>query len=148
MANQYSKVWDEELILEHVKVICEEMFENRQPVPTRSEWDKNKIGPSRRTIEKYTNMTFSEVLETLGYAITNKKPKRYSDLELVTLLRKYFDEYNKKPTSQDFKLNKNYPDPINYQRRFGSWSKALELAGYSKDNKKYDENVDILRFDS
>ncbi|WP_336046155.1 homing endonuclease associated repeat-containing protein [Solibacillus ferritrahens] len=148
MANQYSKVWDKELILNRVKIICEDIMENGQPVPTRSQWDKNNIVPSRRTIEKYSNMTFSEVLEILGYEVANKKPKRYSDLELVSLLREYFDEYNKKPTSKHFKLNENYPDPINYQRRFNSWSKALELAGFSKDDKKYDENVDISNFDS
>lgn len=61
-----------------------------------------------------------------------KKPqrqKKYSDYELLEYLRSFDREEGKTPTAEYFNNNPSYPNFNTYVKRFGSWNKALQMAG-------------------
>lgn len=83
--------------------------------------------------------------------------RSYTEEELLSYLRQFYEEYGRLPMGEDFINNSEYPGLNTYIRRFGSWNKALEKAFDIKrdyhnrgDCKKYTEE-DILnelrRFD-
>lgn len=55
----------------------------------------------------------------------------YSDLELKSDLQRFYKENNKIPVAQDMKVNKGYISYYHYIKRYGSFSTALEIAGFS-----------------
>ncbi len=67
--------------------------------------------------------------------IDNKSEKRgkwetYTDNELLSFIKNYYDENKKVPSVRDFKIvNKEYPNHGTYYLRFGSWNNAIKLAG-------------------
>lgn len=56
-----------------------------------------------------------------------KKIKQYTDEELLNYPRKYYEKYGRVPTGIDFDNHREYPNRKTYDRRFGSWQKALKL---------------------
>src|SRR3972149_6251004 len=42
---------------------------------------------------------------------------------------RFFKENGRSPTWEDFSNNRKYPSFKTYQRHFGSWNKALKMAG-------------------
>tara|TARA_Y100000034_G_C6889035_1_gene408696 strand:- start:202 stop:1137 length:936 start_codon:yes stop_codon:yes gene_type:complete len=54
---------------------------------------------------------------------------RYSDKELLRLLRKKAKELGKSPKGSELNKDKNYPDRTTYDDHFKSLNNALELAG-------------------
>ena len=55
---------------------------------------------------------------------SKSESKHYTNEELIQILKDYPN-----PTSDKFKLDSSVPDPSTYARHFGSWVKAMELAG-------------------
>ena len=55
----------------------------------------------------------------------------YSDSYLLNILKRYKEENDRTPTQDDFSKTKNtkYPSYMTYVKRFGTWNKALEMAG-------------------
>ncbi len=139
-------MWSRESIQAAVKNHIQELGR----IPKSKEWDELKLQPSRATIKKHFNMNFNEFLTFLGYIPHNPSPNRYTDDELIQWLQRFYEEFHTKPTADGFRNVKQlgFPDPINYQRRFGSWDNALIAAGYSS-NKLYDADFlksEIRRF--
>lgn len=52
-----------------------------------------------------------------------------SDEQLLQLLKTYYKEHNKTPSTREFDSDSKYPNTVTYKRHFGSWNNALELAG-------------------
>lgn len=53
----------------------------------------------------------------------------YTDIELLNALVDYYKEHGVAPSSKNF----GPPSPVTYWKRYGSWSKALRIAGVVKD---------------
>ncbi len=66
--------------------------------------------------------------------VGDRKIKKYTETQLISLLKQYHNEYNKVPSSIDFSKNPNYPSPETYRNHFRSWINALKLAGFDVDN--------------
>lgn len=64
-----------------------------------------------------------------------RKWKMYPDEELLNELRLFEMEYGRIPIEKDFTNNPEYPSFVTYQKRFGSWNKALEKAFDIKRDK-------------
>lgn len=72
--------------------------------------------------------------------------------ELIALLKMYYVEFNKVPTTRDLKSNKDYPHPETYRKVFGSHKEALIVSGLYDlkedkslfDRKEYTKD-DIIR---
>lgn len=59
----------------------------------------------------------------------NKRRRYYTDEQLLNYLIQFYKKYGRPPTMEDFKNNSEYPNPITYQKRFGSWTNALKMVG-------------------
>lgn len=55
--------------------------------------------------------------------------QKYSNEYLIEILKGYARSIGKTPTYNIFEKDKNVPSATLYKKRFGSWNKALELAG-------------------
>lgn len=67
-------------------------------------------------------------LKTVGKGEGPRRPT-YSDDELVALLRERAAEVDGSLTKDDMNRAEDYPSASTYARRFGSWTKAKEVAG-------------------
>lgn len=138
--------WSPETIVKAVKVQIEKLGR----VPASGEWDRLKLKPTRGVIRKHFGLGFNDFLKLLGYTPQHKSPVDYTDEELLSWLHRYYEEFGQAPTADGFRRNKHRgsPDPINYQRRFGSWEQALKVAGFDS-NRQYSEEflkAELLRF--
>ena len=73
--------------------------------------------------------------------------RRYTDDELVTIMKDLGRELGRKPRLEDLRARSDLPDPCTYQERFGTWSRALERAGFGQGPRRYtkDELIERLR---
>ena len=55
--------------------------------------------------------------------------RRYDDEFLLNELKRFYNIYGRSPTYNDFVTNKNFPCTNAYQKHFGTWNNALQLAG-------------------
>lgn len=58
-----------------------------------------------------------------------KSHERYKNEELLDFLRKFDKDNGRSPVQLDFECIPGYPSSMTYRNRFGSWNKALKLAG-------------------
>lgn len=54
--------------------------------------------------------------------------RKLSDEYLIDMLLKFHTENGRTPTNHDFDKDVSYPSSAVYQKRFGSWNKALKIA--------------------
>ncbi len=76
--------------------------------------------------------------------------KKLSDGEMLELLRKKAEQLGHAPTADSLTGDLNMPNPSAYEKRFGSWSNALRVAGlksryYSSKNLSDEELLKLLR---
>lgn len=75
--------------------------------------------------------SWNKALEMVG--LYDKKEKRisvsYADKELLDYLKQFYEENGRTPMQDEFARNPKYPSWSTYVHRFGSWNKALEMAG-------------------
>lgn len=64
------------------------------------------------------------------------KKEKYTNEILINYLIKFYEKNKRVPVEIDFVGNPEYPGNSIYWRRFGSWSKALKLAGLDINTKK------------
>lgn len=64
-------------------------------------------------------------------SILNNKgnPLKYTNEQLIKILQDEAKKFGFSPSSRMFENNKNLPDPYTYRSRFGSWNKAVIVAG-------------------
>lgn len=83
--------------------------------------------------------------ELKGLEEEKYKRKKYTYEELSSYLRQFYEEYGRIPSARDFKNNPEYPDYHTYQKRFGSWNKALEKTfGLKRDKHKTYTEEELL----
>lgn len=65
-----------------------------------------------------------------SFTVTKANPY-YTEEKLISYLRKFYIKNKRKPVSRDFKgfQSNDYPSSVTIFRRFGSWRKALSMAG-------------------
>ena len=79
--------------------------------------------------------TYSQALRNVG--LPAARNVRLTDEELLTIIRETGQRLGRPPRVVDI------PQASTIQRRFGSWNKALELAGYEVWQKTHDSKLDI-----
>lgn len=71
--------------------------------------------------------------------------KKYTENQLLEFLRKFEIEKGRVPVERDFMNNHKYPSSWIYYDRFGTWNKALEMAGLDDNEFLYKES-ELLNF--
>lgn len=93
--------------------------------PSAKEYRISKLKPSVTTINSlfgsWNNALKASNLEIYSNTVT--------DEYLIERLLHFRNKYNRTPVQRDFEKNTEYPSSATYQRRFGSWKKALITAG-------------------
>ncbi|MDP6626755.1 MAG: hypothetical protein QGG50_02550 [Methanopyri archaeon] len=111
--------------------------------PTPKDLERTKDLPSTLTYQKRFG-SWSNALRAAGF-----RPRRshYTDDELLDDLHRLAGELGRVPTSEDLRGRKGYPNTGTYQARFGSWSGALERAGFASVVRYTDDDlIDALRY--
>lgn len=116
--NWYS---DEELI-EEIKKASQDLGR----VPNSKDFEKRK--PNASTI-RIRFGSWENALKEAGLKKDRQKVKDYTREELIKSLQKYYNEFNKVPTTRDLKNNSDYPTCETFRNHFGSHKNALIEAG-------------------
>lgn len=129
-AEQETTQWTKESIAEAVtKEVTEYMGKNGRIIQS-GEWDLLRKRPSRGAIRTIMECGFNELLIQLGFTPSKPSPFRYTDEELLGYIKQHYADTAEQATVEIFREHDDlYPDPINYQRRFGSWDNAMIQAG-------------------
>ncbi|WP_287583663.1 homing endonuclease associated repeat-containing protein [Candidatus Borrarchaeum sp.] len=116
-------------------------------IPTKDEFLKLRSEldlPSFNTFVKYYG-SYNKLIESLGFeSITKRRGKQgYTKEEMdhkAFTLKKYIEETNKVPTSEEFsnlRLKLDLPSVNTLVRHFGSYNKFIEFLGYNPKVKRY-----------
>jgi hypothetical protein len=99
--------------------------------PTARDCEADGMMPS---IARYKSTfgSWNKAKEAAGLVILKKRVIR-TDTQLINELAKLAKDLNRTPTTRELEPN-NLANLGVYTKRFGSWDKALELAGLNKDN--------------
>lgn len=71
-------------------------------------------------------------LEEEPYVVIRKRPRKYTDYQLLEYLKLFHKKNGRSPVCTDFE-NSEYPDSDTYRKYFGSWNKALRMVGLDID---------------
>ncbi|MBR3414501.1 DEAD/DEAH box helicase family protein [Candidatus Saccharibacteria bacterium] len=93
--------------------------------PTKKDVDSDNGMPSSDT---YANR-FGSWNKALEAARLSPSQYRRTDKELIDLLKAKAESLGRTPMKNDIRLDSNMPNVSIYARRFGSWKKALRMAG-------------------
>lgn len=111
-----------------------DFYEKNGRVPVASDFKNNPEYPNVDTYRKRFG-SWSKALILVGMDIYKKvrRNKIYTDDELLNYLKDFYEENGRIPVKNDFENNPGYPGFSTYQKRFGSWNKALKLVGLDVD---------------
>jgi hypothetical protein len=104
-------------------------------------------GPYSALVYQERFGSWSAALEAAGYENTNPK-QLWSDEEILSGIRELADDLGRPPTSKEMN-ERGVVSAVTVWKRFGSWTDALELAGFDVDEQRYtyteDELLDAIR---
>lgn len=122
------QLWTKEKVLDLIK----KTYDNEKRILTRSEFCNNYNHPSENIIYKLFGSWNNALIEA---ELWDKRDfSRYTDEDLLGYLVRFYEENGRPPTIRDFTNNRKYPGFAIYQKRFGSWQKALKLVGLDTDS--------------
>lgn len=146
--NRKNKRYSDAELIEEIKKAHVEL--GRVP----SDSDFRKRIPNSSTFRNRFG-SWNSTLEIAGLKKLKFKQSGYTRDELISHLRRYYEEFNKVPTTRELKENKTYPSSSTYENVFGNWKNALVEAGlYDKrkdknlfDRKEYskDDVIELVR---
>lgn len=129
---------DEEL-LEYLRLFNKE--KGRTP-KTRDFYDNIKYPSSEVYRKRFGSWNKALVLAKLQVI----RPTNISDEELLESLIHFSEENGRSPKKAEFNNNSRYPNYSMYQRRFGSWSNSLRVAGLRINNCLDTTDDELLEF--
>lgn len=134
MAQKYT---DEQLI-----TMLQEFAEDLGRTPSVSDINDCDTMPSRSTYRTRFG-TWNKALEVAS--LQPNEVYSYSRYELLEAIIEVGDELDRRPTREEFHEQTGIAESP-FRREFGSWSNALEEAGFSKNRRHTDaELIDALR---
>lgn len=114
--------------------------------PTMKEIDEDKNMPSSITYYKRFGKPWNQILKDLGIS-SREFHQDYSSETMIELLKNKTIQLGHNPTIKEVNADKSMPSPMSYIDRFGSWGRALELAGLTPKGKKYSDKelLDMMK---
>ena len=119
------KRYTKEQLMHFLKKLSKEL----KKTPTIKDMNKKKKYPSASTYMKRFK-TWNNALKKADLKINTRK--QYSKDELVESLQLLAKDLGKMPKSSDLKKKKWAASYSTYRKYFGSWKKALKVAGLNK----------------
>jgi len=116
--------WTDEELLQQIHAVVGKFGR----VPSYSEWQEHHSPPCHMTYwERFGG--FTHAVEEAGYTPRSKQPK-YSEEELLEWIDAFVEEFGVVPSTGDIDACPG-PSQTAYMTRFGSWTNAVEAAGYT-----------------
>lgn len=112
-----------EELLEHLVSFSEELGKS----PTTEDLRETENRPSVTTYVRRFG-SWNEAKRKAGLEIY-EVPEKYSDEDLLDSIKALEQELGKSPSQEDIAQSDEYPDPMTYKTRFGTWNEAKRLAG-------------------
>ncbi|MBR5621073.1 hypothetical protein IKW75_01140 [Candidatus Saccharibacteria bacterium] len=120
-----SKHLSDEELLELLRKKAEELGH----APTADHLKKNPTMPESTVyIERFGS--WNNALKAAGLKSRYCRCKDLSDEEMLDLLREKVNKIGYIPTKNSLTGDIDIPNPASYAKRFGSWTRALNLAGF------------------
>lgn len=119
--------WTKESIIESIKQFYTTY--NRRPVA--NDFRGNSNYPSCSLVQK-TFGSWNKGLEEAGLDLYNSKI--WDAESILNCIKLFYDENGRSPKQRDFQKNIKYPNVTTVQNYFGSWNKALIMAGMPLNN--------------
>ncbi len=113
--------------------------------PASRDFDNNPEYPGSSTYVRRFG-SWNKALKMAGIVPIESRGYQYTNEELLEFLRKFERKNGRSPIEEDFNSNSEYPGPKTYQRRFGSWNKALKMAGLHINVFTNCTNEDLLGY--
>lgn len=130
----------QQVAIDNLQVLARQLNKS----PTANEYRLSRLKPSVTTV----NTLFGSWNLALKAANLDTYSNTVTTEYLIEKLLSFKNTYGKAPVQRDFEKNTEYPSSATYQRRFGSWKKALIAAGlatnYVGAKKVYSEESIIL----
>jgi len=98
-------------------------YKDKKVPPSFSSWQGRDGFPNPTTVVKYFG-SWNQALRVAGIPL-NQENDKYSDLELLNMIREFFNKYNRIPFKDELALDRSV-----FIRRFGSWKDAIIEAGF------------------
>ena len=100
--------------------------------PKVKDVDTAKDMPDHKTYANYFG-SWNNALEMAGFSPNLRRD--WTKREMVKLLAEFGKKLGKTPTRESVNAARNMPYTATYTKFFGSWTKALEAAGFSPNRK-------------
>ncbi|WP_339194052.1 hypothetical protein MKY95_19640 [Paenibacillus sp. FSL P4-0176] len=115
-------------------------------IPNPTDFDKLDGYPNRKTFTNHFE-SFWEALRMAGFDVPD--PIKHSKESLIPEIHRFYKENGRVPLSRDMKKSNGYIDASNFRKLFGSWGKAIEVAGFKAKVTHYsdeDLKTHFMRF--
>lgn len=130
--------YTDSILLNYLKLF----YDKYKRVPMKRDFDNNPEYPSSNVYHTRFE-SWNNALEMAGLCIRGK----YTDKELLDILKRFYKENGRVPMQSDFVNNYGCPSYAFYRNRFGGWNKALLLAGLDTDtNRKIYTDDELLNY--
>lgn len=116
---------------EQLVTILQDFANELGKTPSLQDYRNKKIKPSPATIFSVFG-SWDKALIAAGFDKHVYKSKE----DLLNYLVEYYNTHGEAPSTRKFDAITNYPNSVTYKRNFGSWNKALELAGLPIKQRK------------
>lgn len=141
------KLVNEDELITKEKLTDEELLEHQRQFkkesgryPTANDFKNNPKYPCPETYR----IRFGSWNKSLEKSLNIKREKyeKYTDDELLNYPKDFAEKNGKPPTTGDFTNSPKYPSVVAYQKRFGSWSNMLKMAGLDLDTMTKNEIIE------
>ena len=119
---------------ESIIALIHKYFNTYEKVPTTRDFDQNPDYPDSTTVTKYFQ-SWNAAIAIAGLSVY-KKDAKYSDSELLTAIKDFYDKNQRVPNKRDF-IRTEYPAYTTIVSRFGSWNTAILMAGFTPNTGCY-----------
>ena len=111
---------EQQLVIDNLQQLAKELNKNI----SSNDYRNSKLKPPIAKIIKLFG-SWNAALVASNLSIHTKITDEY----LIQVLQDYYNNHGQVPTQNLFKNNPKYPSSSTFQRRFGTWNKAIEAAG-------------------
>ena len=137
-----------EEIKSNVKEIVQCHINTYGSIPTSKTWDTFHYTPTRYTIKKYTSMTYTQLLISLGFEVQSQsKNPQQTESEIILSFNRFYNEFGYAPTVSNIKEIEYLPSISNLYNCFNSIEDAINAANIPRNVKGFHKESALKSLD-
>ena len=137
-----------EEIKSNVKEIVQCHINTYGSIPISKTWDTFHYTPTRYTIKKYTSMTYTQLLISLGFEVQSQsKNPQQTESEIILSFNRFYNEFGYAPTVSNIKEIEYLPSISNLYNCFNSIEDAINAANIPRNVKGFHKESALKSLD-